>query len=165
MNSTDRLSLPLLIAGQAQKELFHNEALQTLDTLVAAAVEDAPANDPPQSPSSGDCYLIGDAPSGEWSQFPGHVAAFGSGGWRYIAPRDGMAVFVKASGLIAAYRAGAWEIGIARASRLMVNGMQVVGSQAGAIADPAGGTIIDAEARAAVSEMLAALRQHGLIST
>ena len=52
MNSTDRLSLPLLIAGQAQKELFHNEALQTLDTLVAAAVEDAPANDPPQSPSS-----------------------------------------------------------------------------------------------------------------
>ena len=76
-----------------------------------------------------------------------------------------MAVFVKASGLIAAYRAGAWEIGIARASRLMVNGMQVVGSQAGAIADPAGGTIIDAEARAAVSEMLAALRQHGLIST
>ena len=135
-----------------------------LDTLVAAAVRDLPANDPPQSPSAGDCYLVGDAPSGEWSQFPEHIAAFGSGGWRFIAPREGMAVLVTSSGLIAAYRAGAWEIGDVRVSRLTVDGMQVVGAQAAAIADPAGGTMIDTEARATVSEMLAASRQHGLIS-
>jgi hypothetical protein len=136
-----------------------------LDTLVAAAVEDVPANDPPQSPALGDCYLVGNTPSGEWSQFPGHIAAFGGGGWRFIAPREGMALLVKASGLIAAYRAGTWEIGIARASRFVVDGLQVVGAQAAAIPDPTGGTTVDAEARAAVSEMLAALRQHGLIST
>ena len=87
---------------------YDNEALLALDTLVAAAVEDVPANDPPQSPALGDCYLVGNTPSGEWSQFPGHIAAFGGGGWTFIAPREGMAVLVKASGLIAAYRAGTW---------------------------------------------------------
>jgi len=138
--------------------------LQVLDTLIAAAVVDLPANDPPQSPSAGDCYLVGDAPTGEWSQFPGNIAAFGGGGWRFIAPREGMTVLVTPSGFIAAYRAGAWEMGAVRASRLMVDGMQVVGAQAAAIADPAGGATIDAQVRATVSEMLAALRQHGLIS-
>jgi hypothetical protein len=43
MESTDRFSLPLLVAGQAQKELFHNEALLALDTIVAGAVEKRPA--------------------------------------------------------------------------------------------------------------------------
>ena len=164
METTNRLSLPLIVPGQAQKELFHNEALLTLDSLVAGAVEDLPANDPPQSPTEGQCFLVGDAPSGDWSEYPGHVAAWSSAGWRFIAPCPGMALLVKSSGLTAVYGASGWEVGALRASQLVVDGMQVVGPQAAAIADPAGGTSIDAEARAAISEMLAALRQHGLIS-
>ncbi len=40
MAATPRLALPFLTAGQAQKEFYHNEALQTLDMVAAAAVED-----------------------------------------------------------------------------------------------------------------------------
>jgi hypothetical protein len=46
---------------------------------------------------------------------------------------------------------------------LFIAGEQVVGSRAAAIATPSGGVNVDAEARAALSQILAALRQHGLI--
>ncbi|MCG3133395.1 MAG: hypothetical protein HMLKMBBP_00552 [Planctomycetes bacterium] len=48
-------------------------------------------------------------------------------------------------------------------SGLVVAGDQVVGARAGAIADPAGGMVIDGMCRAAVIQILNALRGHGLI--
>ena len=164
MESTDRLSLPLLMPGQAQKELFHNEALDILDALVAGAVEDLPANDPPQSPAAGECYLVGDAPLAEWAQYPGHIAAYSSAGWRFVAPKPGLTVLVKPTGTRATYTSAGWDIGTVRASQLVVDGLRVVGPQAAAIPDPGGGATVDIEARATLTAMLAALRQHGLIS-
>ena len=46
---------------------------------------------------------------------------------------------------------------------LFVEGEQVVGSRGAAIASPSGGATIDAEVRTAVSQILGALRTHGLI--
>jgi hypothetical protein len=74
-----------------------------------------------------------------------------------------MAAYVKASGTWAAYRQGAWEIGVVRGSSLVLGGQQVVGSRAAAIASPSGGTTIDSHARTPIGQILAALRQHGLI--
>ena len=37
-DSTARLALPFLAPGQAQKELYHNEALSRLDLLVQTVV-------------------------------------------------------------------------------------------------------------------------------
>jgi hypothetical protein len=164
MEFTPRLSLPTLVPGQAQKELFHNEALQCLDCIVAGSVEEPARNAPPSSPTPGQAYLVGSAPEGEWSQYPDHIAAFGEGGWRFVAPVAGLCVFDRSTEMVVAYRSGGWEAGIVRASTMVINGQQVVGPQAGPIADPAGGANIDAEARSAITEMLTALRQHGLIS-
>ena len=50
------------------------------------------------------------------------------------------------------------------ADGVVVGGTQVVGSQAGAIGDPAGGVTIDLQCRAAVISMLNALRGHGIIA-
>jgi len=47
---------------------------------------------------------------------------------------------------------------------LVVSGTQVVGAQAGAIGDPAGGVTIDLQCRDAVTQILSALRGHGLIA-
>ena len=47
---------------------------------------------------------------------------------------------------------------------LVVDGNQVVGARAGAIADPAGGMVIDMPCRGAVTQILNALRGHGLIA-
>jgi len=40
MESSQRLSLPFISPGQAQKELYVNESLQILDFVTAASVEE-----------------------------------------------------------------------------------------------------------------------------
>ena len=165
MSSTPRLGVPLLSAGQAQKEMYHNEALQTLDTLVAAAVEQTALNTPPTSPVSGACYIVGSAPTGAWAGKAQSIAAFTSAGWRFVTPFEGLAVYVKSTGTWAAYRAGAWEVGQVRGSSLIFGGLQIVGSRAGAIASASGGTTVDAQARSVIDQILTAMRQHGLIES
>ncbi len=165
MTATPRFALPFLAPGQAQKELFHNEALQSLDVLVAAAVEGPPLAAPPASPVVGNCYIVAASPSGAWAGKAQHLAAYTSGGWRFIGPRDGLNAYVKSSGVTAAYRSGAWVIGDLSGSQLSVEGVKVIGARAAAIPDPAGGATVDAEGRAAINLILAALRGHGLIAT
>ncbi len=165
MTATQRLALKFIQPGQAQKELFHNEALQTLDIVVAAAVEEPPLDTPPASPLIGTCFIVGSAPTGDWASFAGHLAAFTAGGWRFVAPLAGMTAHIQSTQTTAAYRSSAWEIGVLRADSLVVAGEQVVGARGAAIADPAGGTTVDAEARSAIGAILAAFRQHGLIGS
>ena len=70
---------------------------------------------------------------------------------------------VRGRGAMASFRAGAWEIGTLRGSSLAIDGTKVVGAQEPAIANPSGGATVDAEGRAALGAVLAALRSHGLI--
>ena len=130
--------------------------------IVACCVEGI-VNDPPASPLAGDCYIVGGAPTGDWAGHAGAVAGWTAGGWRFVAPLQGMRVTVKPSGLIAAYHADAWEIGQVRGDAILVAGTKVVGAQSAAIAPPVGGTVVDAQARAAIGSILAAMRGHGLI--
>lgn len=164
MSVTARLNLPFLAAGQAQKELVHNEALQVIDLLVAANVAEPPRNDPPTTPAIGTCYIIGTAPTGGWAGKPSQLAGWTSGGWRYIAPVEGMRANVQSTGLNAVYRGGVWESGVVRATSISIGANQVVGGRQAAIADPSGGTTVDSQGRSAVGQILLALRQHGLIA-
>lgn len=163
MNGTPRLALPFLSAGQAQKEVTYNEALQILDCLVAAAVEEEPRDDPPPTPGLGVCYLVGASPTGAWSGQAGKVAGYTSGGWRFFPPVEGMSLLVKSIGERAEYRLGAWEVGTVHAATVVIDGEQVIGARAAAITSPTGGSTTDSEARAAISAILDAMRQHGLI--
>jgi hypothetical protein len=128
-------------------------------------VEGDPANIPPATPLAGACYIVGPAPTGAWAGRAGSVAAYSDAGWRFLPPIDGMSLLVRSSGLQAIYRAGAWEIGVVRTGEVVVGGNKVLGSRAAAIAAPAGGTVVDAQARTAISAILTALRGHGLIAT
>jgi hydrogenase maturation factor HypE len=74
-----------------------------------------------------------------------------------------MSVWNKADGLGLRYGGTAWSGGELTGSSLRIGGVQVVGNRLPAIASPSGGTIIDAEARAAISAVIAALMSHGLI--
>lgn len=44
MDQTARFALPMLVAGQSQKEWFHNEALLRADALLCATVEGPPGS-------------------------------------------------------------------------------------------------------------------------
>ncbi len=48
--------------------------------------------------------------------------------------------------------------------RSCIGGAKVVGDRLAPIAGPVGGSAVDAEARAAVGQILVALRTHGLIA-
>jgi Protein of unknown function (DUF2793) len=165
MSSTPRLGLPFLSAGQAQKEVFHNEALQTLDVLVGGAVEEPPRASPPAAPSAGACYIVGAGATGAWAGQADCLAAFTTAGWRFTAPQEGATVYVRSTGTFALFRAGAWEFGQLRGSAVLVGGQQVVGNRAPAISSPSGGTVVDSEARGIIEQILAAIRQHGLIES
>jgi hypothetical protein len=161
--ATARFALPFLIPGQAQKELFHNEALAVLDCVLDAAVEEAPRAAPPASPVEGQCWIAAAGATGAWSGRDLCLAAWTSGGWRFVAPPAGMGVWNKADALTLRYGGTGWSAGELVGSSLRIGGVQVVGERLAAIASPSGGTIIDAEARAAVSAVIAALMSHGLI--
>ena len=164
MSATPRLSLPFLAVGQAQKEFTHNESLQTLDTLVGGAIEEPPLATPPTTPVEGACYIVGESATGEWSGRSQSIAAWTSGGWRFITPPDGVSLYERTSGTFATFRNGSWELGTVRATSIVVGGEQVVGARTGAIESPLGGAVVDVEARTAISAILAALRHHGLIA-
>jgi Protein of unknown function (DUF2793) len=96
MSVTPRFGLPLLAAGQAQKEISYNEAVQTLEVLVAPGVEEPPLATPPSAPVPGSCYIVAASPGGAWSGKAYCIAAFTSGGWRFVVPTDGLTAYVRA---------------------------------------------------------------------
>lgn len=161
--ATARLAMPLIAAGQAGKELTHNEALALLDMLVQPAVEAVGINAPPTDPQPGQCWILGNAPTGSWAGHAGALAGWTSDGWRFVAPGEGFAAWCKSSAKPVAYRNGLWQEGDVVAGRIVIGGKQVLGARTGAIVDPAGGSVIDDKARTAITAILGTLRQHGLI--
>lgn len=164
MDQTPRFALPHLCPGQAQKEWLHNEALQRIDMLLCPAVESATLAAPPANPPAGACYLVADGATGAWAGRDGSLAAFTEGGWRFVAPVEGAQVLDRSSGQSAVYGNGSWETGIVRAQEVRIDGLTILRDRQPAIADPAEGSIVDSQCRAAVATILATLRSHGLIA-
>lgn len=162
--ASDRLGLPFLAAGQAQKEVTHNEALALADMLIQPVVQSVAPGSVPLSPLAGECWIVGPAATAAWSGHEDALACWTGGGWRFVAAFEGMRVWSLADGLFAQRTATGWDIGQEHADALVVGGDQVVGVRGSAIANPSGGSVVDSEARAALTSILGALRAHGLIA-
>lgn len=162
--TTARHRLPLLVPGQAQKEMFHNESLSAIDMLLHAAVEAVGVDAPPSAPAEGQSWVVGAAPGGDWAGHAHAVASWTAGGWRFQDAVAGLCVSVRPGGLRAEWDGAEWRVGEVKAAALIVGGVQVVGQRRPGIANPAGGAAIDAEARTAVAAMLESMRAHGLIA-
>ena len=95
MNETsDRWALPLLHAGQAQKENMHNEALSRIDMLLHGVAESADLAVPPTVPVAGQCWIVAAGASEAWAGREAHVAGWTEGGWRFVAPKAGLRLAV-----------------------------------------------------------------------
>ena len=162
-DGTPRYGLPFIVPGQAQKELYHNEALARMDALLHSAVEGPPLAEAPAQPQVGQCWIVAAGAGGAWSENDHRLAAWTGGGWRFIAPGAGMRVWNKAAGFWVHWNGASWSNGELPAGALHVAGQQVVAGRQPPILSPSGGTIIDAEARAAVAQIIATLMSHGLI--
>ena len=91
-NASSNLDLPYIMAAQAQKHVTHNEAITALDSLVQLAVVTRTLNESPAEPQEGQRYIVSDAPSGDWEQHEGEIAAYQDEFWHFHAPRAGWRV-------------------------------------------------------------------------
>ena len=162
--SSARHQLPYLSAGQAQKELTHNEALALIDAGLQPSAVSMGLDLPPPDPQPGACWLVGPAPGGVWAGHAGALACWTSSGWRFLLPRTGMRVWLEDQQVWAERRGSDWVAGEVTATKLAVDGQQVVGARGAAVAAPSGGATIDAEARDAIQALIARLVAHGLIT-
>lgn len=140
-STTPRFALPRLFAGQAQKEIFVNEASARIDAIIHCAVEGT-LTTPPASPVDGQSWLVGTSPTGDWARQAGAIASRQAGQWLFTPPRDGLRVLDRTTGQEKRYHGG-WKAPTAPSA-------------------PAGGTTIDAEARAAIADLVAKLREAGV---
>ncbi len=163
-DTSDRYSLPLLLAGQAQKEITHNEALLLVDMLLHAQAESAVIATPPSGAVVGQCWIVAASGTGAWAGHDGDLACLTSGGWRFVAPRKGLHVATTDDGLTRIYDGAAWTLDQARPDGYYVSGQRVVAARQSAITDPTGGATVDSQARTALGLVLAAMRAHGLIA-
>ena len=161
-DQTARIGLPFLYAGQAQKEITHNEALQRLDACVQSVVEDERST-PPATPEEGKCWIVGTAPTGAWEGHAGAIAQWTGGGWRFVLPFEGFAIWSRGHGVVLRHIGGVWS-GAVNALEVRVGGLKVVGAQQAGIIPPAGGSVSDVECRASVAAIITVLQAHGLIS-
>ena len=162
-DSTPRFALPFILPGQAQKELFHNEGLARIDLALHPAVEGPPAAAPPTAPAAGECWIVAPGAGGGWSGRGNMIAMWTESGWRFLAPSPGTSAWDKAGSVPLIWDGEQWRGGELLCAGLRVGGVKVVGERQPAVASPSGGTIIDAEARAAINALTAALMSHGLI--
>lgn len=158
-----RWALPFILPGQAQKEVHHNESLALADALLHPAVEGAPLATPPVAPEPGQSWIVASGATGAWAGQALRLAVWTAGGWRFVAPGVGMAVWDKAAGLRRQWTGTAWSDGRIEAAAVYVSGAKVIGARQPAVANPSGGTTVDAEARATIAALIVALRTHGLI--
>jgi hypothetical protein len=141
--TTPNAGLPLLFAGQAQKEFFVNQALTILDAMAPRAVI-ASLSAPPANPDEGACFLVATPGTGAWHLKDEHLAIRVGGSWHFVAPAEGMMVFDRAAGRWICFRSG-WQ-------------------SAPPPPAPTGGAVIDVEARAALMQLVESLQTLGLIA-
>ena len=99
---------------------------------------------PPAAAADGESYRIKAPASGAWTGREDRGAVRIAGDWHFIEPVQGTALFDQAAEAVMVFRSG-WKVALAPPL-------------------PSGGTIVDAEARTAISALIAALKALGILT-
>ncbi|MFD1381491.1 DUF2793 domain-containing protein [Fodinicurvata halophila] len=91
--TTPRFHLPYLFTGQAQKELFHNAALNRLDALLACVLVSRTETAPPAEPQAMQAWLLPAGAQGDWSGAAGRIALW-LDGWDFLDPPSGLKAWI-----------------------------------------------------------------------
>ena len=162
MPETPRLALPLIAAGQTQKDVTHNDAILALDRLVALAVASRSVAAPPATPAPGSCYIVPPAGVAAWGHPAGTLLHWLGTAWLAQAPRDGQVALIGDEAAMLVHD-GSWQAHWP-VTGLRVAGRSVLGANPADVALPGGGSVVDIEARATLAALVAALRQQGIVN-
>lgn len=150
MPQTARLAIPLIAAGQSQKDVTHNEAVLALERLTALSVVSDTAVSPPASPADGGVWIVPAAGVAGWGQAAGTLMHRDQEAWLAVPPQRGQMAFVSDSARLVVHAGGRWK-----------TVRQMDAPQQPAL--PVGGAIVDAEARAMLAAIMDILALHGLV--
>ncbi|WP_412071353.1 DUF2793 domain-containing protein [Qipengyuania sp. SS22] len=106
-------------------------------------VVEGAASAPPASPAAGESWVVADPASGEWAGHAHELANWDGAQWTFCAPADGTQVFDRTLGARRVFF-GSWQCPTRPTQ-------------------PMGGTVIDNEARAAVTAIIDMLATLGII--
>lgn len=109
MATTTNLGITLVESAQAQKEVTINQALTVLDALASYSVVDKDLAAPPASPATGALYIVAASPTGTWAGKATQLAYFDQI-WRFIAPQNGLRVWVRDESLDYRFNGTAWAV-------------------------------------------------------
>jgi hypothetical protein len=130
-----------LFVGQAQKEAWVNEAHARIDALLHCTIEGVRA-DPPAAPNDGEAWIVAAGATGAWASKDGMIATRQGDNWILIPAREGMRVLDLSTRQELLFSA-VWQAPVPPVA-------------------PTGGATIDVEARAAIAQLIAALRVSGV---
>lgn len=142
-STTTHFSLPLLFAGQAQKEFFVNQSLSLIDAVLRNGFDDS-ITTPPTESAEGASYRVISTATESWEGHEDEIAIQLGGVWHFLIPQEGMTMFDRQAGSFMHYNSE-WQSAIEPTN-------------------PAGGANIDAEARQMLSELVEALRMVGIFA-
>lgn len=108
-DTSAHLSLPYLMASQAQKHVTMNEALRLLDGIVQLSVLDRDLTAPPASPADGARYIPASGATGAWAGWDGNVAYWVDGAWLKLVPQIGWIAWVADEGILIGWTGTAWQ--------------------------------------------------------
>jgi hypothetical protein len=106
--STPRLALPYIQVQQTQKEVAHSEGLVRLDALVQTVVQQVGLNSPPGSPTNGQLWIVGAAPTGAWAGNANRLAQRLDSAWRFYFAATGWRVWDITTAQEWAWTSSAW---------------------------------------------------------
>ena len=130
-------------AGQAHKELFHNEALARIDFLIHPTVQAIETDPDNIVPVAGQSWLVGTGATAEWQDHDDEIAGWTGNGWLFVTPLAMMRIYIESMDNFAVFH-GSWQL-------------------IETVASPAAGAVVDAEARMAIDSILAVLQAQGIL--
>jgi hypothetical protein len=108
-DGTPRFNLRYGVANQDLPRAVVNDALFKLDMIQHAQVEARSRQTPPGSPAEAECYLLHNTTLfGDFAYHFQWFAGWYNGLWRFIPPRKGMRVWVKADSIFRYYDGANW---------------------------------------------------------
>ena len=136
---TARHKLPLLFSAQAQKEIFHNDALNAIDAALVPVVQGEASNPDALAPQPGQAWVVSVTATGIWEGHAGEIASATQNGWIFVEPKSGMLVMDLQAGCFRVFREDGWFV-------------------PNALSTVTGGTTVDVEARAAIDSIMSIIR-------
>lgn len=80
-----------------------------IDTLLQGRVISVGLNTPPASPTEGECYIVGTAPTGVWSTFANRIVIRDAGVWTSIVPLEGWKMYDRATDVDYRFNGTVWR--------------------------------------------------------